>query len=112
MTDAIKIKLTRDQLNAINTLWSHIPFMDTSTKEMRVLVSISNHLANKLVKRQLTLQFSNKAKTTISLDYHKAYFLEQIIQTILPSVPTTFMGLEYEKQQLQQLAAELNQKLA
>lgn len=108
MTDAIKIKLTTDQLTAINTLWQHIPFMDTTTPEMRVLVSISNHLATKLVKRQLTLQFGDKTKTTISLDYYKAYFLERIIQTVLPSVSKS----SYEYQQMRQLAAELNQKLA
>lgn len=105
--DKLKLTLTESQLNAINSIWAYIPFMDTVLPDNRLLVSISSHLASKLLKRQLALQFSNKATTTITLEYYKVYFLEKLILTIMPS-----MANAAEQQDLKLLVGVLNQKLA
>ena len=109
MNPIIKITLTASQLSAVNTIWQLIPQTDIGTHETRVLVSISNHLAEKFMKKQMTLQFSGKTKTTISLEYYKAYFLEIIIWTVVENMPA--INTNYQQQQLINLAGDLNQKM-
>tara|TARA_B110001450_G_C17459237_1_gene415457 strand:- start:392 stop:724 length:333 start_codon:yes stop_codon:yes gene_type:complete len=106
----IKITLTVNQLSAVNSIWRYVAVLDTTNPETRVLVSISNYLAEKLIKKQLSMQFGNKTKTIITLDYYKAYFLEKMIRTVLENMPTAYAN--YEGRQLINLAGELNQKLA
>lgn len=110
MTPTIKITLTVHQLLAVNTIWQKIPKGGIATEESRVLVSISNHLAEKFIKKQLTLQFNGKPKTSLTLDYFKAYFLEKIIRTVLENFHHSFN--EYELRQLVNIAGDLNQKMA
>ena len=110
MTSTIKITLTVHQLSAVNTIWQKVQKVGIGTKESRVLESISNHLAEKFIKKQLTLQFNGKPKTSLTLDYYKAYFLEKIIRTVLENFHNSFT--EYEHRQLVNIAGDLNQKMA
>lgn len=107
MNHKLTFQWTYAQLCAVNKMWEFVPYFDTSTSEMRMLASVSNCLAEKLVKKELTMYFRNAKTTTFKLEYHNAYFLERIIRTILPKAVARDVC-----HHLQHTADELHQKLA
>lgn len=106
----IKLKLKYQQIEAINQVWSYLDFLDDSKPENRAIISMARKLAEKLTKKQITIQFKDHKKDkeyTISFEYYQAYFFEILIRKSISVFPDG-----YEKQVLQNTADELNQKLA
>lgn len=109
----IKLKLTPDTILAIDGLLSRFYAINTvgSTKSERVLLSIMYELAEIFEKRakkiiRSTDLFNAKKKISITLKYHEAWALEQIIRDII-----NLEDNPYKRNLLQKIADEINQKL-
>lgn len=106
----IKLKITYQQLVAINQVWAYLDFLDGTKPENRAIISMARKLAEKLTKKQISMQFKEHKKDkkyTISFEYYQAYFFETLIRKSISVFPEG-----YEKQVLQNIANELHQKIA
>jgi aspartyl/asparaginyl-tRNA synthetase len=102
------IKITPDQVLALDKVLEASKFFEVQTPESRAVKSICydcqdkvSKLAKKL-KRSLDI-FNNKKKHTINLKYHEAYALLEYLNHMLP-----FAGHNLD---LQQVHDQLHQKL-
>ena len=110
MQYTIDLKITYKQLTALNQIWSYLDFLDPTKAENRAIISMARKLAEKLTKKQITLQFKdfdpNKIHT-IKLEYYQAYFFEILARKSIHVFP-----YGYEKTVIQNITNIIHQKLA
>lgn len=109
----IKLKLTPDTVIALAKLLAYPPslFPVQKTVEQKLLLSYTYELSDKLTNKSRKLLrsvdlFNTKKKTSLTLKYHEAWALEQLIRKLL--------NLEENKLSrtlLQKTADDINQKL-
>lgn len=114
----IKVKTRLNQLDALNQVWDMNIVPDEREKvfdamghgkELRTIASVAARLKKKMLKKAIDKEGEEKNKDfTLSLEYFECYYLEIIARLGSEKFPTH----TYERNTLQNLADQLNQKLA
>jgi len=105
----LKLKITYEQLVTLNQVWGYLDFLDETKPENRAIISMARKLAEKLTKKQVSMQFKERKKDkkyTLSFEYYQAYFFELLLRRSLPIFPEV-----YEQVVIHKMANELHQQL-
>ena len=109
MQYVLKLKITYEQLTALNQVWSYLDFLDETKPENKAIISMARKLAEKLTKKQVAMQFKERKKDkkyTLSFEYYQAYFFEILLRRSLGIFPEG-----YEQVVIHNIANELHQQL-
>ncbi|SDX10671.1 hypothetical protein [Flavobacterium degerlachei] len=108
----IPLKLSPQQLGALVHSFNAIGKIPVNTRDVRVARSILDKVIVKLKKKHIEIDwnqtlFSKKKKTTLTLEYYEAHYLEYFV-TIVDNYPMS----EYDRNVIRYIKNDLNQKLA
>ncbi|WP_136464926.1 hypothetical protein [Flagellimonas onchidii] len=109
MNHVLKLRITYGQLAALNQVWGYLDFLDETEPENRAIISMARKLAEKLVKKQVSMQFGEQKKDkrhTLSFEYYQAYFFEMLLRRSLNVFPEG-----YGQTVIHNIANELHRQL-
>lgn len=109
MIPLIELKLSYNQLKALNAGLLFLSIMKPKKDIDKCMVSTIYKISIKLEKKELTLKHSYTIKKTysIKLEFFEAYFLEMFFRSI-----NNLMPFGYDRSVVENISNQLNQKLA
>ncbi len=112
MLAKITLKLSPQQLGALVHSFNAVGHIPIDNREVKVARSILDKVIVKLKKKHVEIAwnqtlFSKKKKTTLSLEFYEAHYLEYFV-SIFDSFPMS----DYDRNVIRYIRNDLNQKLA